>query len=140
MPIHITARLAWHSNGWDGSVCREPQKNTYCVGCKSFPGDVIARERNLEREMALAGCSGKDLGGYIPPCSYSYNAFGADEAAAGANPPDFFFGKAKRHEWELEPATVSVWPYEAMYADWTCNGLVPVTCLIMPSWLRKPKG
>lgn len=117
MPTHITARLAWHSNGWDGSVCREPQKNTYCVGCKSFPGDVIARERDLGREMALAGRSGKDLDGYIPPCSYSYNAFGVDEASASANPPDFFFGKAKRHEWDLEPATVSIWPYEAMYAD-----------------------
>lgn len=117
MPTHLTARLAWHANGWDGSVCSEPEKNTYCVGCKSFPGDVIARERNLEREKLLAGQSGENLNGYIPPCSYSYNAFGVAEAAAGANPPDFFFGKAKRHEWDLEPATVSVWPYEAMYAD-----------------------
>jgi exodeoxyribonuclease V alpha subunit len=117
MPTHITARLAWHNDGWNGAVCRVPEKNTYCVGCKSFPGDVIARERDLEAEKRLAGRSGAKLEGYVPPCSYSYNAFGRDEAPSASNPPDFFFGGATRHEWTLPPATVSVWPYEAMYAE-----------------------
>lgn len=117
MPTHITARLAWHTDGWDGSICKEPQKNTYCVGCKSFPGDVIARERDLKVEQRLAGCSGSKLKGYVPPCSYSYNAFGGNEALAASNPPDFFFGGAQRHEWTLAPSTVCVWPYEAMYAE-----------------------
>jgi exodeoxyribonuclease V alpha subunit len=117
VPTHLTARLAWHNDGWDGSVCRAPERNTYCVGCKSFPGDVIARERDLKREQALAGRAGSKLGGYIPPCNYSYNAFGPAAAAAASNPPDFFYGKAKRREWELNPATVCVWPYEAMYAE-----------------------
>lgn len=117
MPTHITARLAWHTDGWDGTICRTPEKNTYCVGCKSFPGDVIARERDLETEKRLAGRSGSDLEGYVPPCSYSYNAFGHGEAPSASSPPDFFFGGARRHEWLLPPATVSVWPYEAMYAE-----------------------
>src|SRR5436190_22028280 len=117
MPTHITARLAWHDDGWNGAICKAPEKNTYCVGCKSFPGDVIARERDLETEERLAGCSGAKLEGYVPPCSYSYNAFGLDEAPSASNPPDFFFGGAERHEWELAPATVCVWPYEAMYGD-----------------------
>ena len=117
VPTHITARLAWHNDGWDGSVCKTPERNTYCVGCKSFPGDVIARGRDLQREKQLAGKSGSQLEGYVPPCSYSYNAFGPERAAAASNPPEFFFGKAKRHEWELDAATVSVWPYEAMYAE-----------------------
>ncbi|GLI95537.1 AAA family ATPase [Methylocystis echinoides] len=117
MPTHLTARLAWHNDGWDGSICRSPERNTYCVGCKSFPGDVIARERDLKREQSLAGRAGAKLEGYIPPCSYSYNAFGLSQAGAASNPPDFFYGGAKRHGWELDPATVSVWPYEAMYAE-----------------------
>ena len=53
----------------------------------------------------------------MPPCSYSYNAFGRAEAPSASNPPDFFFDGARRHEWTLPPATVSVWPYEAMYAE-----------------------
>lgn len=117
MPTHLTARLAWHNNGWNGAICRAPEKNSYCVGCKSFPGDVIARERNLDKEKRLAGVSGEKLQGYVPPCSYSYNAFGLDEAPAASNPPDFFYGGATRHAWQLAPATVSVWPYEAMYAE-----------------------
>ena len=117
MPTHITARLAWHTDGWNGAICRAPEKNTYCVGCKSYPGDLIQRERNLETEKRLAGCSGDRLEGYVPPCSYSYNAFGLAEAPSASNPPDFFFDGARRHEWALPPATVSVWPYEAMYAE-----------------------
>lgn len=119
MPTHITARLAWHAGGWDGSICKEPEKNTYCVGCKSYPGDLIARERqkHLDTEKRLAGCKGAALKGYVPPCSYSYNAFGGDEALSGSNPPEFFYGGATRHEWIMPPATVSVWPYEAMYAE-----------------------
>ena len=117
MPTHITARLAWHNDGWNGAICRVPDKNTYCVGCKSFPGDVIARQRDLEAEKRLAGRSGVKLEGYVPPCSYSYNAFGPDEAPSASNPPDFFYGGASRHEWTLPAASVSVWPFEAMYAE-----------------------
>jgi hypothetical protein len=117
MPTHITARLAWHNDGWNGAICKAPEKNSYCVGCKSFPGDVIARERDLKTEKRLAGRSGAKLEGYVPPCSYSYNAFGRDEAPSASNPPSFFNDGASRHEWVLPPATVSVWPYEAMYAE-----------------------
>jgi exodeoxyribonuclease V alpha subunit len=61
--------------------------------------------------------SGKQSMGYIPPCSYSYNAFGMESAPAASNPPDFFYGGATRREWTLPQATVCVWPYEAMYAE-----------------------
>lgn len=117
MPTHITARLAWHRDGWDGSVCAEPELNTYCVGPKSYPGDVIAFERDIEAEQNCAGCRGASLEGYVPPCCYSYNAFGIEEAGANSNPPDFFYGGADAHSWVLPPATVCVWPYEAMYGD-----------------------
>ena len=90
MPTHVTVRLAWHNDGWNGAVCKAPEENTYCVGWTSYPGDVIARERDLAIEKCNAGCAGKELKGYIPPCSYSYNAFGLDSAQAASNPPDFF--------------------------------------------------
>jgi exodeoxyribonuclease V alpha subunit len=87
------------------------------VGWKSFPGDVIARERELTIEKRHAGCLANTVKGYIPPCCYSYNAFGLENAPAASNPPDFFFGGADRHEWTLPAATVCAWPYEAMYAE-----------------------
>ena len=117
MPTHVTARLAWHNDGWNGAVCKVPEENTYCVGWKSFPGDVIARERDLAVEKCKAGCAGKDLEGYVPPCSYSFNAFGTESAQAASEPPDFFYGGAERREWTLPAASVCIWPYEAMYAE-----------------------
>ena len=78
---------------------------------------MIARERDLSVEKCHAGCAGKDLKGYIPPCSYSYNAFGTESVQAACDPPDFFFGGAHRREWTLPPASVCIWPYEAMYAE-----------------------
>ena len=94
------------------------RSSTYCVGARSYPGDVIARERDLGAERKCAGCSGDSLpNGYVPPCCYSYNAFGLTEAAARSNPPDFFYGGAETRDWTLPAATVCVWPYEAMYAE-----------------------
>jgi len=118
MPTHITARLAWHDDGWNGAVCRRPERNTYCVGSKSYPGDVIASQRRLDVEVRHAGCAGKALEGtYVPPCCYSYNAFGLEAAPATSDPPDFFFDGATKLDWTLPGATVCVWPYEAMYSD-----------------------
>jgi hypothetical protein len=47
MAKHISLRLAWYSNGWDGTICKNPEKNTYCVGRYSYPGDVISNLRDL---------------------------------------------------------------------------------------------
>lgn len=114
--MHVTARIAWHNDGWNGHICKDPQKNTYCVGTHSYPGDMISERRNLDWEK---GCSGKacsEING-IPPCIYSINAFGKEALTSFADPPDFFNREALRQEWDLPPATVCVWPYEEMYRD-----------------------
>ena len=118
MTVHLTARLAWHDDGWDGRICKRPDCNTYCVGRHSFPGDVVARERDLKREMVNAGKPvAKLVSGELPPCIYGINAFGSQAIRGYSNPPDFFRDGAKRTEWDIPEATVCVWPYEAMYGD-----------------------
>lgn len=118
MTVHLTARIAWHDNGWDGRICEHPELNSYCVGCQSYPGDVIARERQLDQEMANAGKPISDLkSSELPPCVYSANAFGPDTIRGYSNPPEFFFDGASRAEWDIPPATTCVWPYEAMYSE-----------------------
>lgn len=114
MGWHLTARLAWHDDGWNGHVCSAPQKNTYCVGAHSYPGDMISERRDLTWEQSCAGkaCSSLDK---APPCIYSVNAFGTEPLTAFAEPPAFFNKESKRREWVLPPATVCVWPYEEMY-------------------------
>ena len=118
MTAHLTVRLAWHDDGWNGRVCKKPDCNSYCTGRQSYPGHVIARERNLDIETKnagkpLAALSGADL----PPCVYSVNAFGPDSIKSYSNPPDFFREGAQRTEWDVSPSTTCVWPYEAMYGD-----------------------
>lgn len=116
MTMHVTARLAWHNDGWNGHICQVPQKNTFCVGSHSYPGDMIAEQRDLDWEKNCAGkaCATLDR---MPPCVYSINAFGSKPLTAYANPPSFFDKGTKRRQWELPPATVCVWPYEEMYRE-----------------------
>ena len=116
MTIHVTARLAWHDHGWDGRVCQNPVANTFCVGCYSFPGDQIAKGRDLAWEQAAAGTPLKSSQ-QLPPCVFSINAFGRDAIRAYAKPPEFFRDSTQTRYWDLPPASVCTWPYELMYLD-----------------------
>ncbi len=116
MTIHMSARIAWHMDGWNGHVCQNPAANTYCVGTHSYPGEMIAERRNLPLEMADAGKCCTKLK-HIPPCCYGINAFGNKTIKAFSDPPDFFKDETLRAEWDLPPATVSLWPYEVMYSE-----------------------
>lgn len=103
-------------DGWNGRICKYPASNTYCVGPHSYPGTMIADNREIDWEEENKGrpCSKIDK---IPPCVYSINAFGSDSLTAYADPPDFFNDDTAQRQWELPPATVCVWPYEEMYSD-----------------------
>ncbi len=114
--LHLSARLAWHMDGWNGCICKSPATNTYCVGPHSYPGTMIADTRDTEWEEENKGspCSKIDI---IPPCIYSINAFGADLLTAYSDPPDFFNDDTIQRQWDLPPSTVCVWPYEVMYSE-----------------------
>ena len=57
------------------------------------------------------------------PCCFSHNAFGTDETYAEADPPEWFNdGDTNSAVWVLPPATVCVWPYEAMYGEGVRQG------------------
>lgn len=102
-------------DGWNGHVCSDPARNRYCIGAHSYPGDKIRDGRDLNWETSVAGqpCSKLNK---LPPCIYSVNAFGRDTLTAFDDPPAFF-PTGERAHWPLPPATVCVWPYEAMYDD-----------------------
>jgi ATP-dependent exoDNAse (exonuclease V) alpha subunit len=104
-------------DGWNGHVCRNPESNRYCIGSHSYPGDKIRANRDIawEKSESVAGKPCSVING-VPPCIYSINAFGRESLIAVDEPPDFF-RSGKRTTWPLSPATVCVWPYEAMYCD-----------------------
>ncbi len=53
MGTHISARVAWHNDGWNGRICSDPGGNTYCVGAQSYPGQQIAEKWSLEWKTEL---------------------------------------------------------------------------------------
>jgi exodeoxyribonuclease V alpha subunit len=106
MTIHMSARLAWHMDGWNGHVCKNPAGNTYCVGRFSYPGEMIAEKRDLKFELANVGTCCSKLKDHIPSCIYSINAFGKKQIMAFADPPVFFKDNTSRKVWDLSPATL----------------------------------
>lgn len=73
---HITVRMAWHDNNWNGNICLDPEKNEYCIGEYSLLSRRIRHRRQLDKEIPDACADMKKLGGYVPPCYWSINAFG----------------------------------------------------------------
>ena len=120
MTVHISARIAWHDNGWNGRICQNPKANTYCVGQYSFPGDTIARKRDLGWEQEAAGRPCHLIDG-VPPCAYSINAFGTEPITAESPPPEWFKDGTQVRKWQLPPYSIGTWPYEEMYKDEMIN-------------------
>lgn len=73
---HVTFRVAWHDNKWDGSICKDPLKNRYCNGFHSLLSERLRKrkEKNIEQELAYKGQL--ITGEYVPPCFWSVNLFG----------------------------------------------------------------
>jgi thymidylate kinase len=114
MTTHLTLRLAWHNDGWNGHVCKKPARNTYCVGCASYPGDLIREQRDLATEKTYAGEPFEKL--EVPPaCMYSGSAFSESSSQVLAEPPEFFKDNTETKHWTIPPATACTWPYDAMY-------------------------
>lgn len=117
MATHMSIRLAWHNEGWNGHFCKKPCENTFCIGQHSYPGDLIAGTRDLEFETEHAGepCSKYPCGA---ACGLSVNAFGKDSITVKVDPPSFWKqGDADSINITLPPSTVCTWCYEAMYND-----------------------
>lgn len=61
---HVSIRVPWHDNGWNGSVCKDPTHNTACLKLVN-----IARTKNETQLEQVAGLSLKELDpGRFPPC------------------------------------------------------------------------
>jgi exodeoxyribonuclease V alpha subunit len=114
MTSHITVRLAWHDDGWNGRICKNPQKNVHCVGCHSYPGEMIREQRDIDWEKTVAGQKFSNLD-RIPACMYSGSAFSDDVSKASAEPPSFFNDESQPVKWDMPSATACTWPYDVMF-------------------------
>lgn len=114
---HLCVRLAWHDNGWDGNICKEPENNIYCVGEQSLLSDRLRRLRDLKVECSK-DCKGKSannkaLGDYQPPCFWSINAFGNQQLEfSHDNPAEKTYPHIKE---SMPPYSVISWPFDLAF-------------------------
>lgn len=106
---HVTFRVAWHDNKWDGSICKDPIKNRYCSGFHSLLSERLRKrkEKNLDQELAFKGQAITEE--YVPPCFWSVNLFGKQSIAVKHdNPAD---PGLTLIEEELPAQSMFSWPF-----------------------------
>jgi hypothetical protein len=71
---HVSIRVPWHDSKWDGSVCRDPKRNTACLKLVN-----IAARKNAGAESVVAAKSIADLNQMeFPACVTERGTFMAD--------------------------------------------------------------
>jgi len=106
MVRHLTMRVAWHDSAWNGTVCRAPSANPYCLDL-----DRIRAERDDAAQDALARIPFAELGpGQLPPCSAESGAFMSPTPwrRTFRHP---YASISKATHGPLKPTTVTVPPY-----------------------------
>lgn len=71
---HISIRVPWHDNNWQGTICKCPSENPFCLTLKN-----IAESKDNDKEGSLAGeewCEISELKSKEPPyCSGENGGF-----------------------------------------------------------------
>jgi hypothetical protein len=61
---HLNVRVAWHDNRWNGGICLQPSRNSFCLDLAR-----IRKERDDDAEESLSGQAFADLApSQLPPC------------------------------------------------------------------------
>ena len=50
--FHLTARVAWHDSRWNGSVCRQPSCNAFCVALDRSPDVLFFKADTMDHKEA----------------------------------------------------------------------------------------
>lgn len=106
--LHLTQRVAWHENKWNGTVCQNPAENSFCIAL-----DRIRAERKDDVETAMAGTPWNELDpGELPPCKAEAGIFMNDNewVRRFVHPYKDSEKTAKTHG-HLKPTLLKVPPY-----------------------------
>ncbi len=68
---HLSIRIAWHDNKWNGTICQHPSKNTYCIHLPR-----IKKEKDDVLENSYSGKLWNELpNSFLPPCKAEGGSF-----------------------------------------------------------------
>ncbi len=63
MTVHLSARLAWHMEGWNGRVCRDP--NGLALSDQVWAEQVELESPDDVGDARLAGSAGREVAGFL---------------------------------------------------------------------------
>jgi len=74
MHKHLSIRIAWHDSQWNGTICKHPAQNAFCI---HLPRILKEKDSTIEKlEENNAGKSWHELkNGFLPPCKAEGGAF-----------------------------------------------------------------
>lgn len=98
MTTHLTSRLVWHDNAWDGCICQNPKANTSCIVHQH-----IREGRDDNKEQEFRGTPLLDIIDQLPPCSRDSGAYSSRHYKAIHSDPLEFR--------RLQPVTEEVPPF-----------------------------
>ncbi|HWC53690.1 MAG TPA: hypothetical protein VG676_08915, partial [Chitinophagaceae bacterium] len=113
---HISIRLPWHDRGWDGCVCNNPAKNSYCKGFHSVNAEKIRRDKEDKKEEKIAGLPFDANWKYHPPCTETLNVFG-NASVKHTHVPKSFIKNTSPKTVDILPNSSGTWPFEDMWDD-----------------------
>jgi len=102
---HVSVRVPWHDDGWNGSVCLAPQNNLACLKLKN-----IAESKDDAEEAEIAGRHFASLQPHeFPPCVTERAAFMSPRGFSG-NHEHRYRRNDRRPHGHFKPAPVSYPP------------------------------
>jgi ATP-dependent exoDNAse (exonuclease V) alpha subunit len=116
---HITIRVPWHDNGWQGKVCNNPCDNTSCMVLPR-----ISASRDDNHEKAISGQSIEDLpSDQLPPCVDEHGTIMADFPQALVKNHPYKVASANTHghmdatPYTIQPFSAAAIPFRWMLMD-----------------------
>jgi hypothetical protein len=105
---HLNVRVAWHDDRWNGTVCRNPSGNSFCIDL-----DRIRSERDDSAEDSVRGISFADLRvDQLPACKADSGGFmNRAEWIREFKHPYQDIAKARGTHGDLLPTRVKIPPY-----------------------------
>lgn len=113
---HVSIRLPWHDRGWDGCVCNNPSKNSYCKGFHSVNAERVRKDKDDKREELIKGEIFDKLWKYYPPCTETINVFG-NTPIKHTHIPKSFIKHTSPKTIDILPNSSGTWPFEDMWDE-----------------------
>jgi len=107
--------MAWHDNGWNGHVCKDPRGNTYCTGAHSLLSGRIEKRKDVNLEESFAGepVASNFEPANVPPCYWSINAFG--DSGFDVSQGHAFSSVKHRIPGMVKPYSILTWPFKLSF-------------------------